>query len=54
MKSWLRLMLVASTAVVLAACGSDDDDAAIARHRWPKWPPTPDSILWWRPPTRPD
>jgi transforming growth factor-beta-induced protein len=26
MKSWLKLMLVASTAVVLAACGSDDDD----------------------------
>jgi transforming growth factor-beta-induced protein len=25
MKSWLKLMLVASTAAVLAACGSDDD-----------------------------
>jgi transforming growth factor-beta-induced protein len=30
MKSWLKLMLVASTATVLAACGSDDDDAAPA------------------------
>jgi transforming growth factor-beta-induced protein len=28
MKSWLKLMLVASTATVLAACGSDDDDSA--------------------------
>lgn len=26
MKSWLKLMLIASTATVLAACGSDDDD----------------------------
>jgi transforming growth factor-beta-induced protein len=30
MKSWLKLLLVASTATVLAACGSDDDDAAPA------------------------
>jgi len=28
MKSWLKLMLVAATATVLAACGSDDDDSA--------------------------
>jgi len=28
MKSWLKLMLVASIATVLAACGSDDDDDA--------------------------
>jgi transforming growth factor-beta-induced protein len=28
MKSWLKLMLAASTAVVLTACGSDDDDPA--------------------------
>jgi uncharacterized surface protein with fasciclin (FAS1) repeats len=26
MKSWLKLLLVASTATILAACGSDDDD----------------------------
>jgi len=26
MKSWLKLLLVASTATVLAACGSDDDE----------------------------
>jgi transforming growth factor-beta-induced protein len=31
MKSWLKLMLIASTATVLAACGSDDDDAAPAQ-----------------------
>ena len=30
MKSWLKVMLAASTALVLAACGSDDDDAAPA------------------------
>ena len=28
MKSWLKLMLAASTAIVLTACGSDDDDPA--------------------------
>ena len=28
MTSWLKFMLVASTATVLAACGSDDDDPA--------------------------
>jgi transforming growth factor-beta-induced protein len=27
MKSWLKVMIAASTALVLAACGSDDDDA---------------------------
>jgi uncharacterized surface protein with fasciclin (FAS1) repeats len=31
MKSWLKLMLIASTATVLAACGSDDDDSAPAQ-----------------------
>ncbi len=28
MKSWLKLMLAASTAILLTACGSDDDDPA--------------------------
>jgi uncharacterized surface protein with fasciclin (FAS1) repeats len=30
MRSWLKVMLAASTALVLAACGSDDDDEAQA------------------------